>query len=245
MIPKVIHYCWFGGNPIPAEYREYIKTWAEFCPDYEIIEWNEKNYDVTKNTYMHDAYKAQKWAFASDYARLDIVYEHGGIYLDTDIELLKNLDELLVHEAFMGIENRKYANTGLGFGAVKEHETIKELRDDYDSLTFTKDDGVTGPMHQTKLLRRKGLNPRSRKIQLVAGINVFPSEYFAPKSYTTLKVKSIENAYSIHHYGLSWFSEKQRKRLAFKMKWGNRLGGSYIAYKLSAGMAKLIIRREK
>jgi hypothetical protein len=245
MIPKTIHYCWFGGNPLPDEYKKYMESWRKFCPDYEIIEWNESNYNVSKCKYMQDAHSAGKWAFVSDYARLDIIYEHGGIYLDTDVELIKNLDGLLTNEAFMGIENKKYAALGLGFGAVKGHETIKELRDYYEKLTFMKDDGVTGPMHQTKLLRGKGLKPRSRKIQNVAGIRIYPPEYFAPKPYTTLKTKITPNTHSIHHYTLSWFADYQRKRHNFKLKWAERLGGSYLAYRLSAGVAKLIIRREK
>ncbi|MCL2697123.1 MAG: glycosyl transferase [Oscillospiraceae bacterium] len=245
MIPKVIHYSWFGGNPLPDEYKKYIETWKKFCPDYDIIEWNESNYDVTKNKYMHDAYKAGKWAFAADYTRLDVIYNHGGIYLDTDVELIKGLDSLLENEAFMGIENGKYVNPGLGFGAVKAHETIKKLRDCYLDITFVKDNGVTGPMHQTKYLLQYKLKPKSRKIQQVAGINIFPPEYFAPKSYTSLKTKITDNTYSIHHYSLSWFSGFQKKRHAFKLKWAERFGGSRLAYKMAAGAARLIIKRDK
>ena len=102
MIPKIIHYCWFGGAELPEKDRKCIESWKKFCPDYQIIEWNENNYDVTKNTYMYQAYQAKKWGFVPDYARLDIIYQHGGIYLDTDVELVKNLDSLLENDAFMG-----------------------------------------------------------------------------------------------------------------------------------------------
>ena len=121
MIPKVIHYCWFGGNPIPEKDRRYIEGWKEKCPDYEIIEWNERNYDVSKNKYMAQAYEEKKWGFVSDYARLDLVYQYGGIYFDTDVELLKPLDNLLELEMFCGFESTKYVNFGIGFGAEKEN----------------------------------------------------------------------------------------------------------------------------
>ena len=119
MIPKVIHYCWFGHNPLPERYKEWIKSWKRYCPDYEIVEWNESNYDVTKHPYMRAAYDAKKWGFVSDYARLDIIYENGGIYLDTDVELVKNLDELLYQEGFAGVDSSGRLSTGLGFGARK------------------------------------------------------------------------------------------------------------------------------
>ena len=94
MIPKMIHYCWFGGNPLPDEVKKYMETWKKYCPDYEIKEWNERNFDVNQNQYCSEAYEAKKWAFVSDYARLKILYEHGGIYMDTDVEVCKPLDHL-------------------------------------------------------------------------------------------------------------------------------------------------------
>ena len=106
MIPKVIHYCWFGKNELPEDAKRCIASWKKFCPDYEIIEWNETNYDVRKNKYMSDAYDEKKWAFVSDYARIDIIYNYGGIYLDTDVELLRPLDELLKDKMFCGWESR-------------------------------------------------------------------------------------------------------------------------------------------
>ena len=105
MIPKKIHYCWVGGNSKPPLVKKCIQSWKKYCPDYEIIEWNESNYDISKNIYMKQAYEAKKWAFVTDYMRLDIIYEHGGIYLDTDVELIKNIDDLLSNEAFAGIES--------------------------------------------------------------------------------------------------------------------------------------------
>jgi hypothetical protein len=243
-----MHYCWFGGNPMPDKYKKYMESRRKFCPRYELIEWNESNYDVTKNNYMHEAYKAKKWEFVSDYARLDIIYNHGGVYFDTDVELIKSIDELLKGEAFMGFTDRRHVATGLGFGAVKGHKTVKELRDYYEKLTFIKGDGTynTTPCttYQTACLLKKGLKRNNQK-QTVAGITIYPHEYFDPKSYTTFKTKITPNTHSIHHYSLSWFSAHDKKKFDFRMKWGERLGGSFFAYRLSAGFAKLFIRREE
>ena len=160
-IPKMVHYCWFGGKPKPQGVISCIKSWEKFCPDYKIVEWNEDNYDITKNKYMHEAWLEKKWAFVSDYSRLDIVYNHGGIYLDTDVELIKNIDYLLKAEAFMGFEDGKSVNTGLGFGAVKGFELIKELLELYENLDFINSDGslntVACPVYTTKHLISKGM----------------------------------------------------------------------------------------
>ena len=130
MIPKIIHYCWFGGNELPESVRKCIESWKKYCPDFVIKEWNESNYDVTKLPFMKDAYEAKKYAFVSDYARLDIIYQHGGIYLDTDVELIKPLDDrLLDTTCFMGMETPGTVATGLGFGAIKGHSFIKQNRD--------------------------------------------------------------------------------------------------------------------
>ena len=124
MIPKVIHYCWFGGNELPELAMKCIDSWKKFCPDYEIKQWNEKNYDLDSSRYIKEAYKNKKWAFVSDYARLDIIYNNGGIYLDTDVELIGKLDEFLDEKCFLAAEREEYVNTGLGFGAEKGNVVI-------------------------------------------------------------------------------------------------------------------------
>ena len=215
MIPKLIHYCWFGRNPIPKEYRKYMKSWKKHNPGYEIIRWDENNYDVTKNAYMHEAYKAKKWAFVSDYARLDIVYNHGGIYLDTDVEILKNLDDLLFNKAFIGIEqDNLQCNTGSGFGAIKGHETIRKLRDCYDNIRFLNEDGTynltTCTSLQTHWLSKHGFVRENQK-QIVADITIYPWEYFSANSTSpTGQIRKTDRAYSIHHYGFSWIPEKDQ-----------------------------------
>ena len=119
MIPKKIHYCWFGGNPLPELAIKCLESWKKYCPDYEIIEWNETNFNLDSCEYVREAYQAKKWAFVSDYARLKVVYDNGGIYLDTDVELIKSLDRLLKNKSFFGTETTGVVATGLGFGAEK------------------------------------------------------------------------------------------------------------------------------
>lgn len=136
MIPKRIHYCWFGGNPKSELIKNCIASWQEKCPDYEIIEWNESNYDVTANSYVKEAYEAKKWAFVSDYARLDIIYNRGGVYLDTDVELYTSLDDLLKYDAFYCFESSRNINSGLGFGAVKDHASTKSCLGYYNGKHF-------------------------------------------------------------------------------------------------------------
>ena len=137
MIPKTIHYCWFGRNPKPALAQKCIQSWKKHCPDYTIMEWNEDNYDISSAPlYVRQAYEARKWAFVTDYVRLHVVHDHGGIYMDTDVELKKNPDALLEYSAYFGFEDGQYVNTGLGFGAIPGHPFLKEIMADYEGIPF-------------------------------------------------------------------------------------------------------------
>ena len=135
-IPKVIHYCWFGGKAIPAQYKEWMSSWKKFCPNYEIVEWNESNYDYKKHPYMEQAYKAGKWAFVTDYARLDVVEQNGGLYFDTDVELLQNMDDFLYQDGFGGFQPDRRFATGLGLGARKGLPILKKFMDLYNGKSF-------------------------------------------------------------------------------------------------------------
>lgn len=220
-IPKIIHYCWFGGTPFPKLAQKCIASWKKFCPDYEIIEWNESNYDVTKNKYMREAFENKQWAFVSDYARLDIIYENGGIYLDTDVELLKPLDNLLSLTGFIGFEeNKKLCATGLGFGAIPKLPIIKEFRDDYDNINFLTADGSFNltpcPVFQTDILLKKGLC-QDNSMQEIEGFTIFPDEYFCPKNWIG-QTNITPNTYSIHHFKGLWHEPKQIGPLLFLRK---------------------------
>ena len=203
-IPKVIHYCWFGKNKIPDEYQKWMSSWKTYCPDYEIMEWNDNNYDVNAIPYIAQAYEAKKYAFVSDYARLDVIYKYGGVYLDTDVELLKNLDPLLCQNGFLCFESDNFVATGLGFGAVKGQPVIKAFMDDYQENQFSLENMETCPVKQTRILEKMGLK-RNGEFQQIDGINVYPQPLLNPMvSYRTKEILSLSNSYAIHHYAGSW-----------------------------------------
>lgn len=210
VIPKIIHYCWFGFNPIPDSHKRCMESWHKFCPDYEIKEWNENNYDISKNTYMKQAYDSKKWGFVPDYARLDIIYQYGGIYLDTDVELIANIDDLLYQDGFIGFESEKWINFGMGFGAVQGLEIMKELRDDYEDRNLLKEDGslnlMTSPKIQTSFLQKRGLVTNG-EYQMVEGLTVYPEKVLGGKSSITRKVDILPYTKSIHHFDGSWLEE--------------------------------------
>ncbi len=223
MIPKKIHYCWVGGNPLPESAKKCIKSWRKYCPDYEIIEWNEQNYDFTKVPYMKEAYDAKKWGFVPDYARLDIIYAYGGIYLDTDVEIVKSFDPLLTLNGFAGFQDNGQAALGLGFGAEAGNPVIKALMEDYTERSFLSSDGTPdltpSPELNTNLLTHSfGLVPNGKK-QVISGITVFPTEYFCPKSFEDGKIRRTKKTYSIHHFDASWYNEEQKKNMEYR--WEN------------------------
>lgn len=213
-IPKKIHCFWFGKNAIPPMEQRCMDSWKKICQDYEIILWNEDNYDISKNLYMKQAYEAGQWSFASDYARLDVIYQYGGIYLDTDVEVLKPLDPLLYLPGFMGFESKKLVATGLGFGAVKGCRLIKRLRDDYESRRFIKEDGsydlMACPFPQTNLLEAIGLKLDNR-MQVLEDVAVLPAECFSPDN--NLIPHITENTFSFHYFSGSWTSSGNKRSL--------------------------------
>ncbi len=220
MIPKIIHYCWFGNKPIPDKYKKYMATWKEKCPDFEIKEWNEKNFDVNENQYCKEAYVEKKWAFVSDYARLKIIYENGGIYLDTDVEIIKDLSPLIQGGiGFFGFQNSMEVNSGLGFAAEQGNVCVKAMLDIYNKRHFLLVDGrinqIPCPACNTVGLLKCGLmigKEASHKIQYLEGIRVYPQEYFNPLDFDTLKLEITDNSYMIHRYDASWVEISKRKK---------------------------------
>lgn len=217
MIPKKIHYCWFGKNPLPQKAEKCIASWKKYCPDYEIIEWNEDNFDFDKSPYLRWCYEHKRWAFLSDLARLIIVYENGGIYYDTDVELIRCPDELLEHDAFFGFENNEYVATGLGFGAAAGHQTVLSMIEQY--LDFKEDENgdikmIGCPTLNTKALLCYGLKLNGQK-QEVGGAVILPADYLNPYEDATGRLNRTSNTISIHWYSKSALSRKQiiRSRL--------------------------------
>ncbi|MBI0033418.1 glycosyltransferase family 32 protein [Lactobacillus sp. M0396] len=178
MIPKIIHYVWVGGNPKPKNIQHCMKTWTKHLQDYQIIEWNEDNFNIHENKYVEQAYKAKKWAFVSDYIRAKAVYEMGGIYMDTDVLVLDNLHDLLGNRAFVGFENKENPFTAV-FGAEKGHPLIKDMLSYYDDrdFTFDKQDQLAGvnTVSVSDILKNKyNAQPNNKEQQLQEGIHVYP-----------------------------------------------------------------------
>ena len=266
-IPKIIHYCWFGRNPLPKLAQKCIESWKKYFPDYEIKEWNEDNYDVNKIPYIKEAYDAKKYAFVSDYARFDILYQYGGIYFDTDVEVVKPFDEILKNGPFMGCErNGTESNDskiavapGLGIAAMAGMPIYKEILEDYRNSHFCSDRNYsavkTVVLFATELLLKHGLQSGDH-VQEVAGLKIYPKEYFAPKDVDTKKLIITKNTYSIHHYDASWaeWYDKREGERGPKLrkifgKWlGNKINITiYVIQKYGffGAIKKVFIRKKK
>lgn len=209
MIPKKIHYCWFGRGEKPKLAKKCIASWKKYCPDYEIIEWNEDNFDLDYNGYTRYCYDNKKWAFLSDFVRLVVVAQQGGLYFDTDVELLKNPDMLLKYEAFYGFENDRNIATGLGFGSEREHPAIQAMLAQYDTITAN-DDG-SYPVVGCPLLNTAALVPLGLRLdgtrQNVAGAEILPADWFNPYDDPTGRLNKTKNTVSVHWYSKSWMSK--------------------------------------
>ncbi len=216
-IPKVIHYCWFGKGKMPKLAKKCIKSWQKFCPDYKIVCWNEENFDINQNRYAKEAYEAGKWAFVSDYVRLKVLYDEGGIYLDTDVEIIKPIDKLVEKGGYMGFDDNGIISTGLGFACEKGNELVGAILKDYDDIPFLRVDGTYDllpcPDRNTQTMVKLGLDINSRE-QVFMGIQMLPEDYLCPMKYYTGKKVITKNTYSIHHFCASWTS-KTSKRTTF------------------------------
>lgn len=230
MIPKIIHYCWFGRNPLPEDVKTYIEGWKKHCPDYEIIEWNEDNFDINSNAYVKEAYESRKWAFVTDYVRLYALYNQGGIYMDTDVEVLKPLDRFLNEEAFSGFENEKAVPTGI-LASVPKQQAIGDLLHEYDNRHFLNEQGemdmTTNVVTISNYFIKNGMRMDNTK-QTVNGFTMYPCEYFCPKNSRTLKIEVTKNTYTIHHFAGTWVAEKTNFRLKIKKLLGPKLCGVVV-----------------
>lgn len=205
MIPKKLHYCWFGGNEKPELILKCIESWKKYCPDYEIVEWNEHNFDVNSCDYAREAFEEKKWAFVSDYARLCVLKEQGGIYLDTDMELLKPIDEFLDNNGILAFEAKDYVCLGI-IGAVPNHPFIDKLKEDYESIHFRTENGVemtTNVQRMRHHLLENGLKNNGKK-QKVCDMTVYPQKLFFPYNFGMIFDRAPKSAYSIHHATASW-----------------------------------------
>ncbi|MDO4752891.1 MAG: CDP-glycerol glycerophosphotransferase family protein [Candidatus Saccharibacteria bacterium] len=203
---KTIHYIWFGKKPLSSSAKKCIKSWQKYMPDYRIVRWDETNFDINENRYCMEAYENGQYAFASDYARLKILYENGGVYFDTDVELLKPIPEKFLQTGFLAKENKKRIATGLGFACKKGDETIEKMLDDYNDINFINQDGN---FDKTPCPKR---NTKSLKDGLRSSIVVLDSDYMNPRDNKTGVTKITKNTFSIHHYDASWLTDNDKKR---------------------------------
>ena len=233
MIPKIIHYCWFGHNPLPPLALKCIASWKKYLPDYEIKEWNEDNFDVNIIPYTREAYGAGKYAFVSDYARFWILYKYGGIYFDTDVEVIRPIDDIIAAGGFMGYETdpqpasvdvclpggsdvsasseQVNINPGLGLGVAPGLGLVKKVLEYYEGSHFVNEsimrNQITVVYITTHILLGNGLKAEPG-IQQLEGINIYPSEYFCPINVTTGRLHITPNTRTIHHYSGSWVNHK-------------------------------------
>lgn len=234
-IPKVIYYCWFGKGKLPSLAEKCIDSWKKHCPDYTVVCINEDNFDISQNTYAQQAYDAQKWAFVSDYARLKVLYDEGGIYLDTDVELLKPLDSLIESHGYMGFDDHGLVATGLGFACEKGNKLVGAMLQDYADIPFLLPDGTCDttpcPDRNTATLIAQGMNTDLHD-QVFGGIRFLPTEYLCPMAYDTGKKRITKNTYSIHHFCASWISSTAKRTLFLKRLLGvslyNKLYGKFL-----------------
>ena len=251
MIPKIIHYCWFGGNAKPDIVLKCIDSWKKYCPDYEIIEWNEENFDINQCQYCKEAYVEKKWAFVSDYARIKILRENGGVYIDTDVELVKPIDELLENNAFCGFElslNGEYGvNTGSMLGSVKDGKFCIAQEELYHTYVFKGNNGglnlTTCVDYTTELLVKHGLK-KNNAAQTILDVAIFPSDYFCPLNMKTGKINLTSNTYSIHRLAGSWSDPLEQYGYHYKWECIEKYGVFFGKIKYFIGYSFYIVKNK-
>ena len=208
MIPKIIHYCWFGKNEKPKLAKRCIESWKKYCSDFKIVEWNEDNFNLNENEYVKYCYENRKWAYLSDYVRLSVVQQYGGVYFDTDVELVAPIDFLLENQAFYAFETASYVATGLGFGSEASHKIIEAMTQEYEKLKPYENTDfkfIGCPRLNTKTLKEFGLQTNGQ-YQKVQGAVILPKDYMNPYDDPTGRLTRTENTISIHWYSKSALS---------------------------------------
>lgn len=222
-IPKIIHYCWFGNKPMPASCRKMIDTWAEQLPDYEIMRWDERSFDIGISMYVQAAYQSGKYAFVSDYARLYALKQYGGIYLDTDIEVIRSFEDLLEgQEAVFGFESGKKVMTAF-LAARPEHPIITQFLERYTDKVFDAENPEPNTVILTELLRQNGLQINNRMQRLGPGVTVFPQDYFQAYDFSRATLCTSEHTRTIHRCYGSWCTPRERLLFAVKRSLGSLL----------------------
>jgi len=231
MIPKIIHYCWFGGNPLPPLALKCIASWKKHLPEYEIKEWNEENFDLEKFPFAKGALEHKKYAFISDVCRLYALKEEGGIYMDTDMEVLRSLNFFLNKSAFSGFENDDFVPTGI-MASEKGSVWAIEMLAYYDNRSFVKENGELDTTSNTyiitQLMKEKGFIMNNTFQEIEGYVSFYPNDYFCPKSYKTGNIDLTENSYCIHHFAKSWIPFRKKWKNILKMKTMNVFGAKNV-----------------
>ena len=224
MIPKVIHYCWFGRGELSTLAVKCIDSWRRFFPDYEIKEWNEDNFDVNIIPYTADAYKDRVYAFVSDYARFWVLYKYGGVYFDTDVEVIRSMEDVIGRGPYMGFEfinsyGEFAVNPGLGMAAEMGMDIYREILNGYESLPYLLENGERNPISMiplvTELLKQRGLKGDG-SIEHVDGVDMYPPEWFNPFDDVTGRLRKTENTRTIHWFAKSWLPADPVWMISFK-----------------------------
>jgi hypothetical protein len=214
LIPKTLHYCWFGRNPLPPLMKRCVESWKKFCPDFDIVEWNEDNFDVNQNRYVREAYGAKKWAFVSDFARMDVIYRCGGVYMDTDVEAVKPLDRFLNDPAFCGMEEAGAPVLSTTFGAAAGNELVRVFRGIYEAIPFMKANGeydcTPCTRYHSVAFQKLGI-VKENKIQNAGGFTVYPTDVFSPLSSNLVYEGFTDNSHAVHHFTGSWHTNKENE----------------------------------
>lgn len=248
MIPKIIHYCWLSGEEYPTLVKNCIDSWKKHLPDYQFICWDTSKFDINICPYTKEAFKHKKYAFVSDYVRLYALYQMGGVYLDSDIEVLKSFDSLLNNKAFTGFEN-KYSVAAWLLASEKENPLFKEFLSHYDDLHFEREDGTIdmtpNPYPITRQLLEHGLE-LNNELQKLDYITVYPIDYFGAYDSVTRELHTTDNSYAFHYYNGAWMSDEdkahKKNRADVRKKYGKMAGDFYEAgYQLKTkGIKELI-----
>lgn len=213
IIPQRIHYCWFGRGKMSKLQKKCINSWEKFCPDYEVILWNEDNFDINSNIYTKQAYQEKRYAFVSDYARLFVLYNYGGLYFDTDVEIIKPIDRLLDNEAFTAFECDVAVGAGV-MGCLKGNALFKEFLDSYKDRTFITDNNTHNTevigKGMTKIFINHGLVPNGLK-QSVSNCIIYPRTFFYPINVINKNQYFSEDTCIIHYFEGSWFPEEYKR----------------------------------